>query len=71
MPQMQSVNSSNVDSVGYVAEYSALYVKFNTGSTYRYDDVPVEVYEGLINAASVGQYLNQNIKGVYSYQKIS
>lgn len=71
MPDMVPVVSSNLSSVGYEAETQTLYVTFTNGSTYTYEAVPEDVYQGLLSAESVGKYLNQNVKGHYDYRKVS
>lgn len=65
-----AVISSNVASVGYDANTMTLEVEFTNGSVYQYCDVPVTEYQALLNASSVGTYLNQNIKTSYRYAKI-
>lgn len=65
-----SVSSSNIDSIGYDEDSCTLEVAFHNGSVYQYFDVPHPEYIGLLNAASVGGYLAQNIKGKYRYSKI-
>lgn len=68
--EMIKVSSSNVDSVGYDNDSSLLYVRFTSGALYTYVSVPIFEFEGLINAPSIGTYLNRNIKGAYAYQRI-
>ena len=68
--QRTPVVSSNIESIGYDATSQTLEVCFNSGSIYQYFDVPRHVYEGLMNASSHGQYLNQNIKGSYRYARV-
>jgi len=65
-----TIVSSNIRSVGYDPESSTLEVEFNTGSIYQYSNVPESEYEGLMNAASKGRYLNRNIKDSYQDTKI-
>jgi hypothetical protein len=65
-----SVSSSNVASLGYDSGNQTLEVEFNNGDIYQYHDVPEHTYNDLLNASSVGVYLNQNVKGNYSYEKI-
>ncbi|GCD11086.1 KTSC domain-containing protein [Clostridium tagluense] len=69
--EMIQVASSNVESVGYDEQEEIIMVKFLNGSEYIYKNVsnPI-VFEELVNAPSVGAYLNRNIKGVYPYEKI-
>lgn len=69
MPDMTYVDSSNLEQIGYDSDIMELHVKFKDGSLYVYTDVPVQIYEGLLGAASKGSYLNREIKGVYNYGK--
>ena len=66
----QSVESSNLASIGYDVENEILEVEFNHGGIYQYFDVPENVYEELMNADSHGSYFVHNIKGDYDYQKM-
>lgn len=66
----QPVSSSNIASIGYEAETETLEVEFLDGSIYHYFNVPSSLYDGLMNAASHGVYLNANIKGKYQYQRL-
>ena len=68
--ERQSVSSSNLRSIGYDHSSSTLEVEFNNGSIYQYFDVPQHIYSEIMSAGSHGQYLAQNIKGVYRYSKI-
>lgn len=56
------VVSSNVAEVGYDLETETLEVAFIKGGIYQYLGVPLSVYRGLLDAPSVGRYLNINIK---------
>lgn len=58
-------NSSSIAEIGYNAERSALYVRFNGGKLYRYDDVPPIMFDELKAADSVGKFVNANIKTQY------
>ena len=64
------VISSNIASVGYDANTMTLEVEFTKGSVYQYFDVPEAEYHALVNASSVGTYLNQSIKRNYRYVQI-
>lgn len=68
--EMTNVDSSNIAAVGYDDESSTLQVEFNNGTTYQYFDVPERLFEGLVNADSVGGYLAANIKGSYRFSKV-
>lgn len=65
-----SVNSSNLNAVSYDSISSTLYVKFNSGGTYEYYNVPENVYQNLLSASSLGGFLASNIKGIYQYRQI-
>ena len=65
------VDSSNVAAIGYDKEAEELHVQFNNGSTYVYRAVPEDVVKDFLNADSKGKFLNEHIKGVYSYERIS
>jgi len=65
------VQSSSLASVGYDPATSTLEVEFLNGSVYQYSGVPDHVHEGLMNAASKGSYLDQNVKKAgYSYTRV-
>ena len=65
-----SVSSSNIASIGYDESSSTLEIEFLNSSIYQYFDVPQHIYKGLMQADSHGQFLAQNIKGVYRYSKV-
>ena len=66
-----NVQSSNVEAVGYDSGTSELYVRFRNGSAYKYSGVPKTVYDGIFKAESVGRYLNESIRGLYSYTRLT
>jgi hypothetical protein len=70
--EMQAVSSSDVSEIGYDLETATLRIRFLKGSRlYDYYGVPEEIYLGLMNAPSIGQYLNVNIKkGGYPYAQV-
>ncbi len=65
----QSVESSNLASIGYDAENEILEVEFNHGGVYQYFNVPENVYDELMNVDSHGVYFSANIRNDYEYQK--
>ena len=69
--EMTSVSSSNVASVGYDYNSATLRIQFHNGSTYDYYSVPEYHYTALLNASSVGTYLNEYIKkGGFAYSRV-
>ena len=53
--------SSNIQSSEYDADRQRLLVKFHSGSTYAYDNVPQIYHEGLQKASSPGTFLHSQI----------
>lgn len=64
------INSSNLKSASYDTESSLLTVVFNNGSIYQYENVPWELFTKFRMSESQGKFLNQKIKGTYSYVKV-
>ena len=64
-----SVESSNIESIGYDSNSKILEIEFNNYSIYRYYEVAEDVYDELMAAESKGSYLYQKIKGVYRYER--
>ncbi len=65
----QSVDSSSIASIGYDKKSKILEIEFKHGGIYQYMDVPVEIYEELMNADSHGKYFSANIRNDYDYIK--
>jgi hypothetical protein len=64
------VASSNLSRIRYDEGSNTLEIEFQGGRVYQYFDVPLQVFEGLRNADSHGQYFNTYIKGHYRYARI-
>lgn len=69
MVDMQYVDSSNLEQVGYDTAASELYVVFKDGSGYIYSGVPEHVFEQLLEAPSKGSFLNREVKNKYDYRR--
>lgn len=69
LPEMKPVVSSNVRKVGWLDE--TLYVEFKTGAVYCYTGVSKSLYLELLEAQSIGHFLNDEIKKTYPYTRIS
>jgi len=63
-----TMSSSNLRSVGY--SNGTLEVEFHSGGVYQYFDVPRNVYDELMSAASHGIYFHRNIKLKYRWRKV-
>lgn len=62
------VRSSNLASIGYDESSEILEIEFLNGGIYQYLNVPVDVYEELMNAKSHGTYFSANIRNNTSYK---
>ena len=65
--QFTQVQSSNIISIGH--DGTNLYVNYKSG-TYKYENVDKTIYESLLTSDSKGKFMNENIKGKYSYTRI-
>jgi len=72
------VKSSNIEQVGFEEgeqisfnqkPVNILRIIFTSGITYDFYNVPKDIYEGLIDAHSIGEYFHQNIKNRFDYEK--
>ena len=68
--EMQFVDSSNIERIGYDSNSSTLRIEFKSNRTYDYFNVPENVFNELISASSVGSYHAKNIKNSYPYTEI-
>lgn len=59
-------NSTALNDIWYDGINRELYVEFPNGTIAGYANVPVETYDSLINADSVGRYFAWSIKGYYT-----
>ena len=57
--------------VDYNEDTRQLDILFASGKTYRYFDVPAEVYAGLLDAESKGQFFNEEIKDAYRFAEVT
>ena len=70
MNWVEAHGSSNIARFKYDNESNILTVEFLHGGTYNYYNVPEAMFTLMKNAPSRGQFLAQNIKGVYRYARI-
>lgn len=67
--QIHTTRSSMITSYGYDEAEKVLQLTFTKGGTYDYQDVPKEVYDGMVEAESIGKYFLANIKDKYEFEK--
>ncbi len=72
MPEMRTVASSTIASIGYDPEARELYVRFHSPpGIYIYYPVDAAVFEEFLRAPSKGDYFNRKVKGTYIYRPSS
>lgn len=64
------VNSSMMTQFDYDADDRELDITFIGGKTYRYLDVPADVYDGLLDADSKGEFFNAHVKDRFAYREV-
>jgi KTSC domain-containing protein len=57
-----AIESSSVSTVSYDAATFELEIEFRNGRTYRYEQVPIAAYRLLLQAPSIGEFVNKQIK---------
>lgn len=62
--------SGNVEKTSYNKDAQELEILFRNGKSYRYKEVPLEVWVKLKEASSIGSFLHSEIKGRYGYYEI-
>ena len=69
--ERKPVKSSNINSIGYDETSKILEIEFNGGRVYQCYEVPLEVYQKLMNAPSHGKYFHAYIRnGPYNYKRV-
>lgn len=71
--QLQSVNSSQINAIGYAAATKTMRIEFKSGSLYEYANITPELFEQFAKAPSVGSFFYKNIKPFpdkYPYVKL-
>ncbi len=69
MPEMIYVDSSNIEAIGYEDRSQELHVRFVSGASYIYYDVPRQIFDNLVEATSKGSFLNREVRGVYRFTR--
>lgn len=68
--ELVSVKSSVIRDIYYNRITNEMKITFNSGKTYSYANVPVEVYEMFKKADSKGSFFSRVIKGRFTAEKI-
>lgn len=68
----EPVESTAIKSIGYNEDKKLLEVEIlETGRIYQYKDVSVEEYLDFMDAPSLGEYYNRQIRDKYEYREIT
>lgn len=68
---MTPVLSTNLQQIGYDPTSNTLGVQFASGHIFHYANVPVKLWEGLLEAPSKGQFYATEIKGRFTADKVT
>ena len=69
--ELRKVSSSNLAAVGYNEEDQSLVIQFKNGMFYEFKEVPIEVYNMMLRAPSIGKYFNAVIRNKFAYTKLN
>jgi hypothetical protein len=67
---LHPVESKHIAAVGYDANTRTLTVRFKSGGTYTYHDVPEQLYEEMLDAPSIGQFHSLQIRGRFEHNRL-
>jgi KTSC domain len=71
LPVFIPVESYNISHIGYDLHSQTLFVQFRkNGAVYKYNSVPPELHERFMSAPSKGHFLDAEIKGTFSFEKV-
>ncbi|HEY4157311.1 MAG TPA: KTSC domain-containing protein [Polyangiaceae bacterium] len=64
------VASTSIASVGYDARTFTLELEYKNGRVYRYAQVPAAAYRLLLQAPSIGEFVNRQIKSRFDATEV-
>lgn len=64
------VDSSSIAEIGYAPQQRQLEVLFRNGGLYRYFGVPEAVHRALLQAESIGRYMNRHVRTRYRFRRL-
>ena len=64
------VDSSAIVSVGYDEFRQILELEYIDGDIYQYFGVSKALHRALLDAPSIGQFVNTEIKGTFQYERV-
>lgn len=69
MPIVHTTRSGLISKIDYNEETEELTLTLK-GGTYKYTDVPKQVFSDLLAADSAGKYFHSAIKGKFEFEKV-
>jgi hypothetical protein len=66
-----SVLSSQIKTTEYNEQEKYMFVVFSNGTKYRYAEVPLDVWEKSLKAASIGKFINTDIKPNFEFKRLN
>jgi len=70
MTWVDTPESGTISRLGYDEDSRILTVEYKHGGIYNYFEVPQHVFDQMTASGSKGQFLTQQIKGVYRYARV-
>lgn len=68
--KMYAVESTNLNEIGYDEDNCTLYIRFQDGGLYQYEEFPPDQWEAFRAAGSPGSFFHRSIKGRYNFVKM-
>jgi len=68
--KMNPVVSSNVEAVGYHPDLQIFQIRFKSGQTFQFFNVPPETFEEMKASDSIGKFFHARIKNQFSGDKL-
>lgn len=65
------IDSTNVRRIKYHPVGKILEVQFLNGKIYHYYEVPENIWQAAFVAPSIGRFIQERIKGVYTYEALN
>jgi hypothetical protein len=69
-PEMIPIQSSFIESIGYLPVEKELQIRFKNGSLYAFYEVPEHTFENLRDAESKGRFFKMSIERRFQKEKL-
>ena len=64
-----NIGSSLIETAGYDQQKKEMVVKFKTGGTYIYSQIPRDLFNAFLDAESPGKFFHSNIRHKFDARK--